>query len=64
MLTISWIATGVIHVLFVPALNTQLMDKCAPKEAPVAAEVPAEAEEVVEESIEEEPTVDEGNDWD
>merc|ERR1711957_45103 len=45
-------------------LKQQLMDKCAPKEeAPVAAEVPAE-EEVVEESIEEEPTVDEGNDWD
>jgi len=64
MLTISWIATGVIHILFTPALKQQLMDKCAPKEeAPVAAEVPAE-EEVVEESIEEEPTVDEGNDWD
>jgi len=63
MLTISWIGTGVIHVLFVPALNQQIEDKCAPKEAPLVEEI-VDAEEVIEESIEEEPTVDEGNDWD
>jgi len=61
MLVLSWVATGVIHVLFVPALKQEYKDACAPKEA-VAAEVPAE--EVVEEKVEEEPTVDEGNDWD
>lgn len=63
MTVLSWVATGVIHVLFVPALKREFKDACAPKEAAPVAEVPAETIEVPE-SIDEEPTVDEGNDWD
>lgn len=63
MMTLTWLATGIIHVLFVPALNQEWKDRCE-SAAPVA-EVPAELEEVTEKlNIEEEPTVDEGNDWD
>jgi len=32
MTVISWIVTGVIHVLFVPALKQEYKDLCTPKE--------------------------------
>jgi hypothetical protein len=34
MMTLSWLATGVIHVMFVPALNQQWVDKCETAAAP------------------------------
>jgi len=61
MMTLTWLATGIIHVMFVPALNQEYEDRC--NSAAVVEEVPAE-EAIVAEAIEEEPTVDEGNDWD
>lgn len=61
MMTLTWLATGIIHVLFVPALNQEWKDRC--ESAPLAVEVPAE-EIVIPETTEVEPTVDEGNDWD
>jgi len=62
MMTLTWLATGIIHVLFVPALNQEWKDRCETA-APIA-EVPAEETIVEEVAVEEEPTVDEGNDWD
>ena len=62
MLSLTWIATGVIHVLFVPALNQEWTDRCENKAAPVVVEV---IDEVIEAAVEEvEPEVDDGNDWD
>lgn len=36
MLTLSWLATGIIHVLFTPALNQEWEDRCENKAAPAA----------------------------
>lgn len=63
MMTLTWLATGLIHILFVPALNQEWTDKCETK-APVAVKVPAPVTEVVEVIDEVEPDVDDGNDWD
>jgi len=60
-MTLTWLGIGLIHVLFVPALNQQWTDKCEGA-APVVA--PAVVEEVVEVVDEVEPKVDDGNDWD
>ena len=61
MMTLTWLATGLIHIFFVPALQQEWIDRC--ENRPVAApEVPAEiVEPVIEDS---EPDVDDGNDWD
>ena len=64
MMTLSWLATGLIHVLFVPALNQQWTDRCETKAAPVKVPVPEIKTEVVEIIDEVEPDVDDGNDWD
>lgn len=61
MMTLTWLATGLIHVFFVPALVQQWSDRCENRPQP-AEEVPAEVvEPVIEDS---EPDVDDGNDWD
>jgi hypothetical protein len=61
MLGLSWLATGLIHVFFVPALVQEWSDRCDGKAAP-APTVPAEVIDAVVEEVE--PEVDDGNDWD
>lgn len=62
MMTLTWLATGIIHVLFVPALNQKWSDRCdgvQPKEAPKKQPKKPEPIETIDE-----PEPDEGNDWD
>ena len=65
MMTLTWLATGLIHVFFSPALVHQYETRCngaapveAPKKKPVAPNTPKPIIDEVE------PAVEEGNDWD
>jgi hypothetical protein len=60
VMTLSWLVTGIIHILFVPALNQRLEDL----ENECNAPLPEETEGLVN-NEDSEPVVDDaGRDWD
>jgi hypothetical protein len=59
VMTLSWLVTGIIHILFVPGLNQRLEDVENDCNAPLTEDPGTLA--INEDS---EPVVDEGRDWD